>query len=177
MNNENIFYYLLFNFFFTSYCQQNYNWPLENGDKGKITGTIGEPRSINGIQGARLHRGTDITGNNFKIYAINSGQLEDGYFNSTNSITSASKSYLRIGDIFYYHVEKLPTLSDGQQISEGQYIGNMMTGSTDTSSWPVHVHLQRYDINFLNNQISPFEDNTAPQITNVEFFKNGLKKI
>lgn len=159
-----IIYILLF-FSYSSYGQ--YNWPLENNQIGNITGTIGEPRKSNGIKGARLHKGTDITGSNYKVYAINSGNIIVGYTGIP------SNSFLKINGIYYYHVRKKATISEGNYINAGDPIGDMMSGGT----WPIHVHLQNNQLNFLNNQLTNYTDNVIPIIYNVEFFKNGLKKI
>ena len=146
------------------------DWPFEDEDtQATIVGSIGEPRATGGVL-ARFHKGVDITnGTDYNIYAINAGTVT--FFNSGGNWSQGS-SYIRIGDVYYYHCRPSASIiqdgSGNSTVEAGDFIGTMITSGS------IHVHLQENNTNYLNSNLDPFVDNHAP-ILNLTRFNNGYR--
>ena len=145
---------------FSNFAQ--HNWPFPSFIlPHPITGTIGEYRTTGADH---FHNGTDMTnGNNYKVYAIESGLLRVG---GTGADINVGVSGVR--DIIYVHVTKNPLLVIGTQVQAGALIGTMYTQRY------IHLHLMINNSNILSGGISPYTDETDPIIHDFELHRNGL---
>lgn len=170
--------YLIFIFLFCcNIVSSQTNWPFANGhQQAKITGTIGEYRYTSSTSTHRFHKGVDITnGSDYEVYAINSGAVI--FYNGGGNWNGWS-SYVKVGNVYYYHIKPINNIINYTitNVNVGDKIGDMIT------TIPVHVHLQEYNTNYLNNELNPYVDNVTPYffdgyITNgYAFYKNGLIK-
>ncbi|MEZ5198829.1 MAG: PKD domain-containing protein [Bacteroidales bacterium] len=142
---------------------QDWSWPVSPGNQQKnMIGTVGEFRDDD--SDARFHRGNDITGDNYNVYAINSGTVNITFTNNCWS------SFININGVIYLHVNPDPSLINGQTtVNPGDLIGTMFT----TGGCNYHVHLQQADVNYLHGLLIPFVDNTSPTIHEYSFWTNG----
>ena len=149
------------------------NWPFPNStQQANVIGSVGEYRYSSISQEHRFHKGIDITnGTEYSIHALNSGNI-------TYAATgSATDSYVRVGTVYYWHVEPKQLIIDGTVTSAntGDYLGEIMTNTSGP-----HLHLQEANTNYLNNTLSPYIDSSTPTFaTNyidngVAFYQNGL---
>ena len=164
--NSKTTFIILFILNIFSYSKAQNTWPVGNGtDPSNITGTIGEFRG--NLNNPRFHRGVDITHQSTAVYAINDGIVTIGY--TGNCWTS----YIRVGDISYYHIRNLAgSLSNNQTVTTGTFLGNMFDINPQGSNCNLHVHLQQEGVNFLDNGLTNFVDNTDPIFNDILFHRN-----
>lgn len=168
MEKSKFYLSIIINLFILINLQAQTNWPFEAEDEqASVVGTIGETRDT----GARFHRGVDlINGADHRIFAVNSGTVT--FFNSGGNWAPGS-SFIKIGEVYYLHCR--PTLEIINSpvpvtVNVGDEIGEMIEYSR------THVHLQENNTNYLDNELSPFIDNHAPEvIRNPNRFPNGYK--
>lgn len=143
------------------------DWPVQSGNppsqsnQANITGSLGEYRADD-----RFHNGTDITGSNYNVYATQGGTA------SLVSRTPAFYSYIRIGDIKYYHITF--GVLEGQTVAAGDLIGTMRTDPPPGLG--IHVHYEHATENFLDHQMTTYDDNISPVISTHSFYVEGLTK-
>ena len=165
IRNNYVFFTLVLIFGFNFGFSQGVSWPVSPGNLQKnITGTLGEFRDDD--PDARFHRGNDIIGDNYNVYAISSGTVT--ITNTGNCWTT----YLIIDNVRYFHIEPAAGLISGvTHINDGDLIGTMFS----TGGCNYHVHLHRPGTNYLNAMINPFIDNTFPTIHGHSFWINGYQ--
>ena len=107
------------------------------------------PRNINVKGASKYHHGVDVTLKNDNIPAVLGGTVVDNGTNATagNFITIKQSDGLTAT---YMHLAKLPGLSVGSVVDEGQTIG--VQGNTGVSSGK-HLHYQLKDGN--GNYVNP----------------------
>jgi PKD repeat protein len=151
-----------------------YQWPFPNPTtQAEVVGSVGEIRDLD-VNDPRFHKGVDLTnGTNYVVHAINTGAVtwnEGIGMGSSITVTSANGVA-----IVYWHVD--PTGGVGTTktyVSIGDQLGTMGGSSSQ------HVHLESNDINFLDNNLTPYVDRAPPFFVTthlpngVAFYQNGL---
>ena len=140
----------------------SYSWPLQPFDEPHpVRAYFNDPR-ISGESKA-FHFGIDISApNGTPVYAVQGGQV---HLEDARAISVAAGSV----DFGYWHV--VPVVQHHQQVVMHQLLGHI------DAPW-LHVHFaERRDGSYRNplrsGGLSPWHDNTKPQITGVTFSRHG----
>ena len=133
---------------------QQISWPLENStQQAPIYGTVGEIRD-----GWRFHEGADIgpNSNSYNVYAINTGTTTWNDNSTTDgSIVTIIGNNMEI--VRYVHIQPVASIAAGPtQINSGDLIGVMI--EDEPKKWPVHVHLENEEANYLNGRLNPSQN-------------------
>jgi hypothetical protein len=170
-------------------------WPVAPiNEQHPIRGSFLDPRpgevSTGGDPG--YHIGIDInvrddqpeaghpTNRTHKVYAIEGGTAS---IPSNQADVTCSNRKVTIGQFEYWHTDTVPVISDGQQISPGQFIG-----WTCYPMWHVHLSedmLVNYQWMYVNplhgaggptgpTNLQPYSDDLPPEIKGIRFYTPAM---
>ncbi|WP_368502760.1 peptidoglycan DD-metalloendopeptidase family protein (plasmid) [Alkalihalophilus sp. As8PL] len=111
------------------------------------TGTMSSPYGPRATFGGRMHHGIDIGKNgrtgNVPIVSVQDGTVVRSYYSDSygNTVIIAHSVNGKLVTTLYAHLENR-AVSDGQEVSKGQFLGNM--GNTGRSFGP-HLHFEVHE--------------------------------